>query len=570
MFQFQWKRLCKNKAILISFFLYIVYVSYLVKINYNPYDPIMLIDTIMMQISLTFLLFECTSFAFFSKTTEEIREIGNGSGKGIQKDYLYGILIFGIIDLFVTLVFAMLWYICICSGNLPTNKAFFVMLIKMLIIYHFLTYFFAILLGCTISFIRKKGKAYLVLMGSYFLFSDVFLGMIGPFIRLHPKIERMPMFLSLMSRSWNDILDGYYQYSVEAVNVERILFWILFIITIFITCISPKYKKILVGISGAGLLIITVLFIRPAGYHYEDSLVSAATEDQMYYHTLDKKRTGKDCHVSEADFKIKKYTGNLCVKRELQAEIQVEIDEKNHDKYEFTLYHGFQVEKILEGSTKLKFEQKGDHITIYVPDGLRQDTITFTYHGYSNFYYSTSQATFLPAYFCYLPFPGHRLVWFEPVLMEDGMYDASKQDNLSGIGYEVQYDLLLDLSQKVYSNIPVDQNGRCHGKSDGLTIMASPFIVEYKEKGITFLYSLFRQSETALKDQFKECATSFVKDGRTGITVFVPPYLNRMIFFVGEDQVILEPDFIDDYYKKYMETGEIPYPKAEEVNYDFD
>lgn len=68
-----------------------------------------------------------------------------------------------------------------------------------------------------------------------------------------------------------------------------------------------------------------------------------------------------------------------------------------------------------------------------------------------------------------------------------------------------------------------------------------------------------------MKDQFKECATSFVKDGRTGITVFVPPYLNRMIFFVGEDQVILEPDFIDDYYKKYMETGEIPYPKAEEV-----
>lgn len=68
-----------------------------------------------------------------------------------------------------------------------------------------------------------------------------------------------------------------------------------------------------------------------------------------------------------------------------------------------------------------------------------------------------------------------------------------------------------------------------------------------------------------MKAQFKECATSFVKDGRTGITVFVPPYLNRMIFFVGEDQVILEPDFIDDYYKKYMETGEIPYPKAEEV-----
>lgn len=57
-FQFQWKRLCKNKAILISFFLYIVYVSYLVKINYNPYYPIMLIDTIMMQILFCILCFD--------------------------------------------------------------------------------------------------------------------------------------------------------------------------------------------------------------------------------------------------------------------------------------------------------------------------------------------------------------------------------------------------------------------------------------------------------------------------------------------------------------------------------
>lgn len=84
------------------------------------------------------------------------------------------------------------------------------------------------------------------------------------------------------------------------------------------------------------------------------------------------------------------------------------------------------------------------------------------------------------------------------------------------------------------------------------------------------MYSIFRQNEISLKDQFKETATQLVMDGRTGTTVFVPPYLNRMIFFVGKDQVILEPDQLDNYYKKYMEIGEIPYPEAEEEDYDFD
>ena len=124
---------------------------------------------------------------------------------------------------------------------------------------------------------------------------------------------------------------------------------------------SHKYKKILFGIGGIGLLVVTFLFVQPAGYHYEDSCVSAATEDEMYYHVLKEKNTGKDNHVSMADFKIKKYAGNLKVKRQLQAEIQIEPDEKKHDKYEFTLYHGFKVKQIADGNRILRFEQKGDH-----------------------------------------------------------------------------------------------------------------------------------------------------------------------------------------------------------------
>ena len=84
--------------------------------------------------------------------------------------------------------------------------------------------------------------------------------MIGPIVETHPNLGRMPMFLSLMNRSWNDVLDGYYQYSVESVNIERILFWNLMFITILAVFISHKYKKILFGIGGIGLLVVTFLF----------------------------------------------------------------------------------------------------------------------------------------------------------------------------------------------------------------------------------------------------------------------------------------------------------------------
>ncbi len=34
MFRFQWKRLYKNKAIVIAFILYMIYIGYLVGVNY--------------------------------------------------------------------------------------------------------------------------------------------------------------------------------------------------------------------------------------------------------------------------------------------------------------------------------------------------------------------------------------------------------------------------------------------------------------------------------------------------------------------------------------------------------
>lgn len=100
MFCFQWKRLCKNKVIYHAFLVYGIYVGYLLWVNHTTEVPSVLVDTVMMHMPITFLLFESTSFSFFSKSTECIREIVRGGGKGIHKDYLSGICIF-VLALFI-------------------------------------------------------------------------------------------------------------------------------------------------------------------------------------------------------------------------------------------------------------------------------------------------------------------------------------------------------------------------------------------------------------------------------------------------------------------------------------
>ena len=67
MFRFQWKRLYKNKAIVIAFILYMIYIGYLVGVNYNSSDPTMLINTIMMQVSLTFYCLNVQHLLFFQR-----------------------------------------------------------------------------------------------------------------------------------------------------------------------------------------------------------------------------------------------------------------------------------------------------------------------------------------------------------------------------------------------------------------------------------------------------------------------------------------------------------------------
>ena len=190
--------------------------------------------------------------------------------------------------------------------------------------------------------------------------------------------------------------------------------------------------KIWGGLAVIGTAVSLAFFFQPTSAVSLDCGVSgqdALTADDVYYQR-------NDCmdmsQYREADFRVKSYGFDLTVRRELKAEVTVELDGSGLQEYYFTLYHGYRLENVRTAlGTGLPFEQKGDHIRVSAPEGEQVTALTFTYEGSGKRHYSTEQGIFLPGYFAYYPMPGWRQVY----IWQNG-YSGN---TFEGLGYEVPF-----------------------------------------------------------------------------------------------------------------------------------
>lgn len=565
MFRFQIKRFFRNPIILSMLVLYPLFMGYICYMNYDAEYPDTLMQSIMMQIPITFLIFLVMSFSFFRGTTERIRETVAGFTGCIIRDYGVGIAIFLLMDILLVGLLGVLGRECILHSVVDQKNEWTIMWFKMLGIYHFLGYLFAILLGCVISLVRKTKKSYIVLVLSYCVFSDFFIQVLGECAKYHPWLKKYFGIFTILTRDYTCALDGYYQFSVEPVNVERILFWIILTIVILSIVITKKNQKKVIAFGIVISIAAFLVYIRPAGYYYVDYVVSSWSDDQFYYHILDEGITGKDNHVSKANFKVKKYSGEITVDRQLDGNLIIEVDKDSLKQYEFTLSHDYEVKEISSGGKQLLFEQKGDHITVHSDNKLEGSKLKILYAGFSNRYFSTSQATYLPGFFCYIPFPGHRLVWFEGEELENGLIDISKEDDMMGLGYKTKFDLKLNFSGNLYTNLKLNSKGHYEGETEGVTLLASDFAKIYQYKDITFVYSGSSWQEQDFKDACQRTLKKIDYENELkGKMIFAPPLTNKWNFYVAQDHLVMDLGDLQDSYGKYREDGEIPYPSSGE------
>lgn len=366
MFWLNVKQYIRTPAISLITVVYFLYLSYVIVQMPHENVPYTFIEC-MNQIKVTFIFFLFISYEYFSKSQRcHIDEIISASGKRGKIVRLSGIYILLSLSLLIcTILFiASFWPASVSGTNADT---YFFFLIKVIFIHHFLVYLLAILIGFLVSYIKSRTMGYGVLMFSCWCFGYL---LIAPLLSISFErqiLYRIADLLSFMTRKFLSAPNVYYMYSVAAVDVQRILFWIFLVAAIICVVMNREEKRWIFVVPGVAMLTCMFFFFQPVSSPGVDIIggEDAWTYDDTYYiysGNIDCKDVSK---YEKATFKVNKYSMNLNAGRKLEARVEVDIDQTDLQQYDFTLYHGYKIKSVEDDhGQNLTFYQKGDYVQV--------------------------------------------------------------------------------------------------------------------------------------------------------------------------------------------------------------
>lgn len=326
-------------------------------------------------------------------------------------------------------------------------------------------------------------------------------------------ITKILMILNFVPSSLNyqpNYLSGI---TVEIDKVELMLFWIFFSILVFTLCrksINSKSKKYAKSIICAALCIsLFAGYMAPFSTRKTDLSASGVFLDQEYY--ADKATVQLS---EEANYKVLKYDINFSAYRNLKASVKIYVDAGDLDEYKFTLYRNFKIKSITDqNGEKLDFTQNEDYFTIF---NSKKDIEYFNikYSGDGHIFYSNYASACLPGYFAYYPIPGFKQ-------MHSSSGDSYFFDN--SLPYEVEFDVIYNSLNKVYSNLNQTAKNKFSGKSKSLTLI-SGYIEEAVVHDTTIYYPYFVPYYN--DEFFKSKTADFISEHPELKKVFIMPSLN--------------------------------------------
>ena len=461
------------------------------------------------------------------------------------------------------------------KGAVYVMKAFsvewFFHLAQAFLIYFFLPCIFAVCAGLLISFVQSINKGRMIALLLFVLFSNIFTGYLFQCVSSSEWGTQIVDIFGVVNRHFDYYCDLFYNYSVESVNVERILFWIFLSLAVFCFIACNQKKMIMTTLFSVAAAVLFILYIQPSGYRYFGGDWGNELACQQYYSLL-----YNACDDSIArrykvpDFKVKEYKGKVEAKRVLKASVDVIIDKVDLKEYDFTLYHGYQIHDITdENGEKLLFQQKGDHILVQNNKLRKIRAIHFEYSGFSKKYVATGQAVFLGGNFPYLPWPGwgknvRRKYVSEPEIHEDYKFWNIETD-LTGIGYKTKYDIYF------YSHVPVcsnlEEKGRSHfvGKTEGGTFVASSFLRKMEIGHAVLYYTImspqyYKNNLVETKNEYEKVLKKYNITNKIKIFDVGNMGDGDEIYYFSEDHIIGKFYEIDKCYPFYIKNGLTPAP----------
>ncbi len=548
MFRYTFKRFYRNKGILVITFLAIILCVNFGGIVSSTRDlntelRVGLITRITMA-----LYFMVCSYEFFSQIQrsgmEEIVRIG-----GLKKEYWNSFLIFLLLDVFVSLI--NVWV------GFWENKSFFYVfeplylsfIIQICLVYYILPFLISILVGIVFSKITKRLYAYVAILCSYMLWNGMITAPLKYSYQSNLIIYRLIDIFSIFNRDFRGLLDALYYISVDPVEYEKVLFWLFFALTGLMLVFVGKRNLPLLGVCTFLCILCFGLFMQPSGEFYCDEGVRNSWMDDQYYYMRKPSLLNLE---KEGGFSIRKISGKLTFGRELSGDIKIEVDQDDLEEYSFTLYHGYKVKKITdERGKELPFKQSIDALYVYPKESTK--VFHIYYKGCSRVFYATYTASNLPGFFAYVPIAGVRTIYYKD--------DRYKQYNLSGNGYDIDYDLTIGSPQKVYSNLKEVSDHHFVGKTDGVSLVSSAFLKVDQRDHCRIIYSYLdafseQSNHESRNRELSEKIKSFgITDPK--FTVFDLGVNNASVPYINQDH-IYDMEMAKGLYSIYQSTGVMP------------
>ena len=316
----------------------------------------------------------------------------------------------------VLLLFLIFWFllitglpICLHVAQHTISTMFIIHCVIASVLYCFIPGLIGILLGTCLAH-KNRPFAYFVFFVVAVLSSPILNQMFsGVVIEKYPIAQFLDWFyLSIPNADW--VADDYYGIAIETSRWLRAIFWCLLLITLLMMRFrknSTSGIKVILCVS-VSLSVVCGVCFASRGNDY--LLLKDDRPNGLIYGEYNNRELYETEQEVSANFAISEYNMNIVVSDCLDAVVSICVSECNLTQYQFTLYHGYKVETVVdEKGHKLIYERYGNFLDVTCEEST--EYIYITYSGNAIKYYANRQGICLPGYFAYYPLPGHVLIW---------------------------------------------------------------------------------------------------------------------------------------------------------------
>lgn len=413
------------------------------------------------------ILFLYTAFEFFSLDERvNLRECIESSGKLKKYTANQFLVMLVLASIYSITAFAFLSTTYAINFN-NEHLSYLIRIFLDVFLNIFLVLFSTIIISLSISLTFKRFSAFIVLFAVTILRSSLFLNLLsGSNVCKLLDLFNFNIYLDFMP-------NHSFGFSLLPYRWIKHIIGIIICLLIYLIGNKKLTKKIK---SAASLSFIIMLSCSIFLYYLPSSKVDMSEYSQIqelkYYENVEQKH-------SASNFDIKKCKMDLNIVKQLHAKVTVDVTNQTLEEYNFTLYHGYKIKKIVDQNlNSLNYTQLGDYIVIYNKEKSIIKQIIFYYSGSCPTFYSNYQGTYLSGAFPYYPKAGYHYIYSKEYQSYEYVLPKNK------IIFEINVD---SNNKKIYSNIPTNQNGCFEGESYAATIVSGLY-EETIVNGIRIVY----------------------------------------------------------------------------------